>query len=286
MAVNPVFVNELRQSAFRRRGALFTAALVLAGILLSMLAQLDSLRNIVVYAPLILLPLLVPAIASGAFAKEYEQQTWMDLYLTRLTNAQVVWGKFGAYFVQVAAALCALAPSLVLILLGDYSRRLSDLQFGIVPLHWQLAAVWTTLSYMFKLFASACLYIFLAMVCSRYSPNRRAALTWSYIAMGLYSGFGVLVWSLVGSLDYQIHSVDLAPTVGDGIASAPIELTTPGFMESFHLIICSIVGLGSFFLLWVSMSEQRGYRTSKEGGITRAWQPIAKERSSTTVAGS
>src|SRR5450432_698219 len=114
MVVNPVFVNELRQSAFRRQGILVAVALLVAGALFAMLAQVDSLRNIVVYAPVVLLPLIVPAIASGAFAKEYEQQTWLDLYLTRLTNAQVVWGKFGAYFVQIAVSLLAFMPSIVL----------------------------------------------------------------------------------------------------------------------------------------------------------------------------
>src|SRR4051812_33810378 len=123
MTINPVFVNELRQSVFRRRGAQVTAGLALFSVLIAALGGTDSLRNIVVYAPLVFLPLIVPAIASGAFAKEYEQQTWMDLYLTSLTNAQLVWGKFGAYLLQVSVALLTLTPALILLLLGDYSRR-------------------------------------------------------------------------------------------------------------------------------------------------------------------
>ncbi len=279
MTVNPVFVNELRQSLFRRRGVHITVALVLVAMLLSALAQLESLRIAVVYAPLILLPLLVPAIASGAFAKEYEQQTWLDLYLTRLTNAQLVWGKFGAYFCQVTIALFAFAPPLLLILLGAYTRRINDLRYEFFPLEWQLAAVWTTLGYMFKLCVSGCLYIFLAMICSRYSPNRRTALTWSYIAMGLYSGLGMFVWAMVGALDYQIHAND---PLAEGAARSgfvPIELAMPGFMESFHLLFCGVAGTGAFILLWVSLSEQRGYKgTAESGAVTRAWQPIAKTR--------
>lgn len=277
MTINPVFVNELRQSVVRRRGPHVAVALVLLGVLVSALGQIDSLRNIIVYAPLVILPLLVPAIASGAFAKEYEQQTWMDLYLTRLTNAQVVWGKFGAYLVQVAAALLALAPALLLILLADYSRRLSALRYEIVPIEWQFAAVWTTFNFISKLIASSCLYIFLTMICSRYSPNRRTALTWSYVAMGLYSALGVLVWLLMGSLDYQIHMGDPEARASARTQFIPIELTAPGFMESFHLIFCGIVGVGAFVLLWVSLSEQRGYKSSTDkGAVTRAWQPIAK----------
>ncbi len=275
MAVNPVFVNELRQSVFRRRGGLVVGLLAAGAILFAMVAQIGSLRTIIVYGPVLLVPLLVPAIASGAFAKEYEQQTWLDLYLTRLTNAQVVWGKFGAFFAQVAIALLAFAPALVLMLLGDYSRRLSDLRFDVVPIKWQLAAIVTTASFIGKLLLSACLYILLTMICSRYSSTRRMALTWSYIALALYTGLGVLIWSQVGALDYQIYSGSpdaLSASSGSGV----IELEVPGFMESFHLIFCCVVGLGAAFLLWISLSEQRGYRGSGDGAAaTRAWQPIA-----------
>jgi hypothetical protein len=275
MTVNPVFVNELRQSAFRRRGVAVLAGLILAGVFFCALAQLTSLRNLVVYAPLVVLPLLVPAIASGAFAKEYEQQTWLDLTLTRLTNAQVVWGKFGAYFVQVGAALLVFAPSLVLMLLAEYSRRLSELRPGFVPLEWQAAAVLTTASFMVKLLASASLYVLLAMICSRYSPNRRTALTWSYVAIGLYTGLGMLVWTLLGAFDYQVQMADESGEFKRH-GFAPIELTVPGFMENFHLIFCAVVGLGSLLLLWISLSEQRGYRRSGDDGVTRGWQPIAR----------
>jgi hypothetical protein len=276
VTVNPVFVNELRQSVFRRRSSAIISALVIVGALLSMLAQLGSMRALVVYAPVVLLPLIVPAIASGAFAKEYEQQTWMDLYLTRLTNAQVVWGKFGAYVLQIAVCVLALAPSLVLVLLGIYSRKLSELRYDVIPLEWQLAAVLTTAAFVFKLLVSACLYVLLTMVCSRYSPNRRAALTSSYIALALYTGLGLLVWSMLGAFDYQVQMAEeraASPTSG----FVPIELTPPGFMESFHLIFSGVVGIGSLVLLWVSLSEQRGYRGSGDvAGVTRSWQPTAR----------
>src|SRR5690242_12143133 len=111
LTANPVFVNELRQSFVRRRGMHVVVALILAAFFFTLFTQLEGLRNTVVYAPLVLIPLIVPAIGSGAFAKEYEQQTWMDLYLTGLTNAQLVWGKFSAYLVQVVVALVACVPA-------------------------------------------------------------------------------------------------------------------------------------------------------------------------------
>jgi len=277
MTVNPVFLNELRQSAFRRRGSLVTVSLMVAGILFATLAQMNSLRTLVVSVPIILLPLLVPAIASGAFAKEYEQQTWLDLTLTRLTNAQVVWGKFGAYFLQVSAALLVLMPAVLLMLLGDYSARLSDLRFDVVPLRWQFTAVATTFVFFIKLLISACVYVFLTMICSRYSPDRRTAITWSYIAMALYTGLGVLLWTLIGSLDYrnQMSDQDRAAALSHG--NAPIEITFPGFMEKFHFLFCAVMGIGSFVLLWVSLSEARGYREGTDGqSVSRGWQPMAR----------
>lgn len=267
MAINPVFLNEIRQSAFRRRGLLLTTALIAVASFLCLLAQFEGLRNLIVYAPVAFLPLIVPAIAAGAFAKEYEQQTWLDLYLTRLTNAQVVWGKFGAYFLQIAIGLVTFAPSLILMLLGDYSRKLSELHAETVPIGLQIAAVVTGFSFLVKLLLSATLYILLSMICSRYSPNRRTAITWSYIAMAVYSALGFLTWTLVGSLDYQNSPVH----------SDAIDLTPPGFMESVHLLVCGVVGVGSLVLLWISLSEQRGYRGGAEASNTRAWQPIARE---------
>lgn len=274
MTVNPVFINELRQCAFRKHTRIIIATWIIIALVSCFLAQFGLSASLVIYAPIVLLPLLVPAIAAGAFAKEYEQQTWLDLTLTCLTNAQVVYGKFLAYLLQVSVALMALIPCLLFILLSEYSHRMSDLTASTMPLEWQLAAVGTTVMMTAKLLLSACLYILLVMVCSRYSANRRTAIIWSYAAIALYSMLGWLTWTLVGSLAYNNELRDqMQDSSGQFM---PIELPLPGFMESFHLIFCGVVGVGSIVLLWVSLSEQRGYRASSvDDAVTRAWQPIA-----------
>ena len=275
MNVNPVFINELRQCAFRKHTRIIIVCWLVIAIVSCALSQVGMIASPVVYAPIVLLPLLVPAISAGAFAKEYEQQTWLDLTLTCLTNAQVVLGKFLAYLLQVSIALMALIPCLLFMLLGEYSHRMSDLTASSMPLEWQLAAVWTTLVMSAKLILSACLYILLVMVCSRYSANRRTAITWSYAAIALYSVLGWLTWTLVGSLAFSNELRDQAQADNPG-QFVPIELPVPGFMESFHLIFCAVVGIGCLVLLWVSLSEQRGYRASGgDDAITRGWQPIA-----------
>lgn len=272
MTVNPVFINELRQSAFRRRPVLIGATWIGIAFLLLLPAFAHMGKLPLVILPSILLPLIVPSIAAGAFAKEYEQQTWQDLYLTRLTNAQVVIGKFCAYFLQVGAMLLAFAPALLLMLIND-------LVFDTISLGVWMQILWSTGAFIFKLFLSAILYILLAMVCSRYSSTRRTALAWSYAALGLYAAAGWLVWNCVGQLSYQNDVLTNALANGPNASIPTDPLTIPGFMEGFHLIFCSVVGLGSMFLLWVSLSEQRGYKQGQKGEEqNRAWQPIAARR--------
>ena len=273
MTANPVFVNELRQSAFRRNPVLIAAGWIGCTFLLLVLALARFGKMPLLILPSIALPLLVPSIAAGAFAKEYEQQTWQDLFLTRLTNAQVVIGKFCAYLLQVGALLLAFVPALLMLIVNDYSFDDTSLLTWI-----NIAAM--TIVFMSKLLLSACLYILLAMVCSRYSGTRRTALAWSYAALALYAALGWFVWTLVGQLAYQNDVVSSVMNYGpSGPRHQPIDLSLPGFMEGFHLIFCSVVGIGSVVLLWVSLSEQRGYRVnSANGEKMRNWQPVVRRQ--------
>jgi hypothetical protein len=134
---------------------------------------------------------------------------------------------------------------------------------------------------MFKLLLSASLYIVLSMVCSRYCGNRRLALVWSYIALFLYAMIGWAIWSTVGQI---VTQTEVVTTYINGVQQeVNPDPTSPGFMQGIHLIFCGVVGLGSILLLWVSMSEQRGYKNSGDDS-NRAWQPIVQRRSSHTSA--
>jgi len=265
MTVNPVFLNELRQSFIRRKPlhALIIWAAVTAGLVWSaqFLPSQYPLSMLVLFA----VPLIVPAFAAGSFAKEYEQQTWQDLYLTRLTNLQVVLGKFGAALLLTMAAALSMAPAMVLMYFNESSS------IDITPGWWIVALL-------FKLLLSASLYVMMAMTCSRYSPNRRTAMVWCYVALLVYATFGYLVWRTVGQevdRNDQLLSRDYGGEVRAHSLSMD-NLAAPGFMGGLHLLFCGVVGCGTVVLLWVSLSEQRGYRSKAGVEDKRVWQPTAR----------
>jgi ABC-type transport system involved in multi-copper enzyme maturation permease subunit len=278
--VNPVFVNELRQNMFRRKPVLGIGLWALATIFLIWLSQFASLtRYPLSWLPVFALPLIVPPFAAGTFAKEYEQQTWQDLYLTRLTNAQVVIGKFCAALLQVGIIVISFFPAMILVQLY---QAIAQPAYGNNLLGGgSTLPGWWTVVLGFKLILSASLYVLLGMTCSRYSSNRRAALVWSYVALFLYGLLGTLVWTMVGAEVARDDGYAAYTTNGTYIVSANQEADplAPGFMSGLHLTFCSVVGIGTFILLWVSMSEQRGYKSGGNAESNRAWQPVRHRRS-------
>lgn len=270
---NPVLINELRQSAFRHHTRIALVVLFLLIALFALLSSVSFANGFLIWLPALVLPLIIPAIASGAFAKEYEQQTWQDLYLTSLTNAQVVIGKFTAYLVQIILFLSAFAPMFFLMNLRSHRDQMSGLREGMVPIPVQIGLLILTLLLMSKILLSGVFYILLSMVCSRYSPNRRVSLVWCYIALGIYAFFSFFVW-----VSLNAGSSDSALALAGQLTGGQSGLTLPGYMDGIHFALCSIVGIGSLVLIWVSMGEQRGYKGSEKGGeISRSWQPIAKK---------
>ena len=258
MTENPVFVKEMRQSFLRRKP--IAACIIWAATTFGLMWLVSATRGgyLVAVLPMIALPLIVPAFAAGAFAKEYDQMTWQDLYLTRLTNFQVVWGKFLAAFLLVMTMALSVVPAMTLAAWQQSERALYALEFSVhddIPpfsIGTWLAGV------LFNLALSACLYVIMAMVCSRYSPNRRVALTWCYVALFLYALLGFFIWwSLESSLSRLSSAANLADayraTTGGYSASSD-------FMGTVSLVFNLVVGAGMLVLLWVSMSEQRGYR--------------------------
>jgi hypothetical protein len=261
MTVNPVFINELRQSFLRRKP--LQSVFIWVGLtgLLIWLTQFAPPNNRVTLLPLFALPLVVPAFAAGSFAKEYEQQTWQDLYLTRLTNLQVVLGKFGAALLLSMVMMLCFVPAMILLEINHHNYLTFEPGWWMVIL-------------LCKLLMSASHYVMLAMTCSRYSPNRRTAMVWCYVALSLYAMMGYMIWNIVG---YQAEVNTAILNAGGGTASID-ELAAPGFMGGIHLLFCSVVGLGTMVLLWVSLSEQRGYKVGAGEEDKRAWQPTARRR--------
>ncbi len=242
---NPVFINELRQSPFRRKLYQWILLWIAACAVIIFCGDYIDPRMMFFWMPIIVLPVVVPTFTAGLFAREYEQQTWQDMALTRLTNAQVVIGKFLASFLQVGAVLLMLLPPIYY----DMITRRNEL--GAIWL-------WDIVVYLFKLMLSTTFYIMLAMVCSRYSSNRRTSLIWCYITLFLYALLESTVWNALGlTFGWNPQSNNAAE----------------GYMQQIHLLISAVVGIGGGFLLWVSLSEQRGYHGSGTG-VSRGWQPI------------
>jgi ABC-type transport system involved in multi-copper enzyme maturation permease subunit len=274
MTVNPVFVNELRGSFFRRRPLLAFSIWIALTAFLMWLTQLLPSNLPLSMLPLFALPLIVPAFAAGTFAKEYEQQTWQDLYLTRLSNFQVVIGKFGAALLLSSTMMLCFVPAMILMQLNEHSNLV------FTPGFWMI-------SLLFKLGLSASLYVLLAMTCSRYSANRRTALVWCYVALSLYALMGFFVWQMVGQQVDQNQAYLNSVANGLGNNNEPVQPVTmdnmisPGFMGGIHLLFCMVVGVGTLILMWVSLSEQRGYKGGSGDEDKRAWQPVARRRAIT-----
>jgi len=268
--INPVFINELRQSPYRRRPAQAIVIWGAAAFFLMWMAHSLDAPTPMFWIPILALPFLVPSFAAGAFAKEYEQQTWQDLFLTNLTNFQVVMGKFWAAMLQTAFPLMALVPALGLI----FARAVVHQPFqageevASISNYYSLPAIVFFMSlFAAKLVLLSGLYVLIGMVCSRYSASRRGALIWNYVAMFAFTFLGSMVWQLYAN-GYNSVAVNTNRMM-DG-SFLPL-----GFMEGPHLLFCAVAGGGSCFLLWISLSEQRGYQERQNGAVGKGWKSPA-----------
>jgi hypothetical protein len=124
-----------------------------------------------------------------------------------------------------------------------------------------------------KLVSLSGLYVLIGMVCSRYSASRRGALIWNYIVMFVFTFLGSMVWQLYAN-GYNSVAVN-STRMMDG-SFLPL-----GFMEGPHLLFCAVAGGGSCFLLWVSLSEQRGYQERQDGTVGQGWKSAARRAADT-----
>lgn len=190
MAVNPVLVKDLRGNLFRRKPVLGVALMAVAILVLTfgVLALMPGWMMFHSGAtplwrfPDLLLPVLAPAFAAGAFAKEYEQRTWQDLMLTRLRSPEILWGKFFACLLPTLIAIVVLFPPFALLLI------LQDVQWAMEPGPWLLIV-------MLKFLLSTTFYVSAALLCSFYSHNFRTALVVGYVALAVYILFNYALWT-------------------------------------------------------------------------------------------
>ena len=227
MPENPVLINELRQSVLRRKPLLclgmWTALTLLTLYLGPAFVQESQLQ----FLPFIVIPLVVPSFTAGLFASEYERQTWQDIFLTLITNRELLSGKFLAAYLQTISIMSAL---FVGVLIHSMDEQLLSGAQGL-----QLAGLLWHIVY------TSAFAVLLGMVCSRYATNRRHALMFCYISQFLYA-----------MMQYAIIMTVTGTIGADGLITG---LTV-------HTIFSLVVGIGSFVLLWVSLGSDRGFRGS------------------------
>ena len=219
----PLLVKELLEQSARRRtyvvriaysGLLFLfCMLFLFGRMSSLgTGPLDRLGiGRLIYQDLVGLQfagiyLFLPAIASGAFAHEKEQNTLGLLFLTRLGPWTIVWEKLLSRLIPMA---CLLLCSLPLI---AFSYSLGGLETGSL-----FTGVWL-------LTVTMWLISTITIACSAYSHNTTMALLLSYCVIGVVTfGIPAVDYILLGeSLTHFANSLDQASNAagfGRGIYS-------------------------------------------------------------------
>lgn len=210
---NPVLVNDLRKSWFRRRPVHAVALMAILILALTLTAAVGvpaifgwSGTDYPVWRlPDLLLPIVAPAFAAGAFAKEHEQRTWQDILLTRLTAREIFWGKFLACFLPTIATIMVMFPPYAMILI------VTSVRWAQEPGPW-IAGV------ALRFLVSAAFYLSVSMVCSYHSANTRSSLVLGYVCLALYSFVSFVLWRLL------INTLFIPELIGGSAGVAP-----PGF---------------------------------------------------------
>ena len=226
MATNPVLVNDLRKSLFRRKPVLAVAIMALIIVVLTLglsgmlpMSVADHLSQIPLWHfPDLLLPVVVPAFTAGAFAKEYEQRTWQDVLLTQLRVSEILGGKFFAALLPTIATIIVLFPPFALLMI------IQNVRWAMEPGLWMFVVA-------AKFFVSATFYIALVLVCSYYSANARAALVVSYVVLGLYAVLNYALWTFLMA---QLS----APT--EDITGRYVESNAPWQADSMHFSLTPV----------------------------------------------
>ncbi|HLV80897.1 MAG TPA: ABC transporter permease subunit [Chthonomonadaceae bacterium] len=246
--MNPVLINDLRKSLFRRRPVLAVALMALAILLLTLGMTVVfpvGTRTTVEGAPLwrfmdLALPVIAPAFAAGAFAREYEQRTWQDLLLTRLSTRQILGGKFFACLLPMLITLIVLFPPFALLLI------LQDVTWAMEPGLWMVALG-------IKFLLSATFYLAVTLVCSYHSANFRTALVVGYVTLAAYLLFNYALWT------YLLAPLLLTPTWEGAYASGPGGQTLMQFHPAYQTVYSAAYVSSQTFALspveWLHLVE-------------------------------
>lgn len=248
MIANPVLLNDLRKSLFRRKPVHVVAYMAMAivgltyGIVIGLpFNLLSQYRHVPLWnIPDLLLPVVVPAFAAGSFAKEYEQRTWEDVLLTRLGSWEILRGKFLSSLLPTLTTIIVLFPPFAMLLILQNVRWALD--FG----PWILIVI-------IKFLISAFFYIALVMLCSYYGKSGRTSLVSSYVVLAGYVLANYVVWILA------INALAGDPDTTSNFGSYYANPMTRGFREAteFQLSLveimhcCQSIVFGSLIMLFL-----------------------------------
>ena len=251
--VNPVLVNDLRKNLFRRKPVLAFA--YMAGAILALTLSVPAVvpsgafvnRNAPPFwfIPDLIVPILAPAFAAGAFAKEHEQRTWQDVLLTRLTTWQILSGKFLACLLPTLLAVVVLLPPFALAMI------LMNVDWALNPSPWPLVMT-------LELTVSAIFYLSLSLLCSYHCNNTRTALAVSYVLLAVYAVCNFLLWKfLLTPTVNEMRSFSNYQSYGNQPwdRSEVFALLSP--MEIMHLIQSCALTVGFLTLLALRIRRRR-----------------------------
>lgn len=258
MLSNPVFGNEMRKSLFRRKPVLcwgmWGGGVAIVVWIVNVLPSVNP--GLFERFPHIMLPLVAPAFAAGAFAREREQRTWQDLMLTPLTTRQLLFGKFFAAYLPVLAVLFTFLPAVILGYVNSISSE-SARVFAPQTTYYTPYSVWRQPSggvnyaglvgsMALRCILHAAFYVSVALVCSHYCGKVRVALAVCYVSLGIYA---ILLLLTFGSLEPSYGYTGLLGSVGrsDFVLNA---------IEQMHLWTCLVITIGSWVLLSVGLRVQ------------------------------
>ena len=254
---NPVLLNDLRKSWFRRRPVHAVALMAVAILVLTFLVivGMPALFGFSQSTPPLwrfpdaLLPIIAPIFAAGAFAREHEQRTWQDLLLTPLSAGEIVTGKFFASFFPAVATIVVLMPPLAMVLI------LSSVQWAQEPGPWMAA-------FGLRFLVSAVFYLAVGLVCSYHSTNARTSLVVGYVALALYGMASFFVWRMLVVIRFLPANVNThGSIIGSGEQNGLMTLARGEFgmsrIDLYYMLQCILLCFILFAYLLFRVRQRR-----------------------------
>lgn len=250
--VNPVYCKESRTVQLRSgrwMTRIFYASLVLSLTLAIMSLYggiehpdlLAYVSQIIVAFQLALVALVVPSLTSSTISSEIETGTFESLRLTRLTAAQVFWGKFLPAFLPALLPILALIPAYAAICF--VSR-------GYIPFFLRLLPVMA---------AAVAMCCTLGLACSCWVANTARATVVSYLVTSAVFVLPLLCWWGGGSVLHpqMARWCSIPSPLSISLYLLPAQSADGGAGDLWRYHLVTVLGIcGALLALaWVKLSS-------------------------------